>query len=430
MDKPKILSGFRDSLPSDMIERNRLIEKIRETFELFGFDPIETPSLEYYSTLAGKEGGDSEMLMYNFEDLGKRHVGLIYDLTVPVSRMIATNPEIAMPFKRYQIQRVWRADRPQKGRYREFHQCDVDIFGDEDVTADAEIVTVISSALSNIGFENFVININSREILDAILTHFSVADDKKRNVIIEIDKLDKIGADGVTKELDKIGVSNGSEIIDLLSFEGTSEEKLEKFTSVLSGDEAGANALAQVARIIKLAKLGGAKVTFDPSLARGQSYYTGPVFEAKLTDIKFGSIAGGGRYDKLVGIFSGREIPAVGASLGFDRILAAMKEIGISSSCLSVADVYILHFGESTLEYSLRVASKIRESGINVITGYGNKKMKWQMKHAVSKGVKAIVIIGEDEVSGNSVTIKDTNTREQKTITFDELSSEMEKICK
>ena len=428
MNKPKLLSGFRDSLPADMIERLRLMKIIRDVFESYGFDPIETPSLEYFETLAGKEGGDSEMLMYDFNDRGDRHIGLIYDLTVPVSRMIACNQDIAIPFKRYQLQRVWRADRPQKGRFREFHQCDVDIFGDSEITSDAEIIAVISSALSAIGFSEFVIKVSSREILHAICRINNVSDEKMRAVIIEIDKLDKIGTDGVLRELEKLEIKKSAEILEMISCEGTSEQKIEIIKKGISEDEVGISALEQVSEIIKLAKLQMAKVEFDPSLARGQSYYTGPVFEASLTNMKFGSIAGGGRYDKLVGIFSGRDIPAVGASLGFDRILTAMKELELTENKESVTDIYILHFGGTSLEYSLKVAEILRKENMNVMVGFGTKKMKWQMKYAVNKGVKAILIIGDEEVEKNIVAVKDTATREQRQVAFDDLPRVLKEI--
>ncbi len=428
MNKPKLLSGFRDSLPADMIERLRLMGIIRNVFESYGFDPIETPSLEYFETLAGKEGGDSEMLMYDFNDRGDRHIGLIYDLTVPVSRMIACNQDIPIPFKRYQFQRVWRADRPQKGRFREFHQCDVDIFGDNETTSDAEIIAVISSALSAIGFTEFVVKVNSREILHGVLRINHVPEEKMRSVIIEIDKLDKIGHDGVLKELEKLEVKKSAEILEMISCEGTSEEKIEFIKKGISEDEVGISALNQVSEIIKFAKLQRAKVEFDPSLARGQSYYTGPVFEASLTNLKIGSVAGGGRYDKLVGIFSGRDIPAVGASLGFDRILTAMKELELTENKESVTDVYILHFGGASLEYSLKVAEILRKESMNVMVGFGTKKMKWQMKYAVSKGVKAILIIGDEEVEKNIIAVKDTATREQKSVAFDELVAVLKEI--
>lgn len=425
MKKPKILSGFRDSPPGEMIERLRMMSRIREVFESFAYDPIETPSLEYYETLAGKEGGDSEMLMYDFHDHGDRHIGLIFELTVSIARMIASNQDIPLPLKRYQIQRVWRADRPQKGRFREFYQCDVDILGDDNLTSDAEVVAVISKALEALGFVNFVIRVSSRELLNAMLVSAGVNQESTKQAIIAIDKLDKIGADGVAGELIKIGVSSPDTILEMISGEDAGDEKLSKVRDMLTTEDGKASA-GKVARIIELARLQGAKAVFDPSLARGQTYYTGSVFEANLTDIEFGSLAGGGRYDNLVGMFLGKQVPAVGASLGFDRILSAMRELGLTEGKPSVADVYVMYTEEDHTEYALEVAGMIRQLGLKVMTGYGHKKMKWQMKHALGKQVRVIAIIGEDEAESKTVTLKDTNTREQERVGLSELKEHLE----
>jgi histidyl-tRNA synthetase len=424
MKKPRILSGFRDSTPSEMIERLRMMRAIREVFESYAYDPIETPSLEYYETLAGKEGGDSEMLMYDFHDHGDRHVGLIYDLTVPIARMIATNQDIPLPLKRYQIQRVWRADRPQKGRFREFYQCDVDILGDDSLAADAEIITVISKSLEALGFVNFEVRVSSRELLNAMLINAGVSQETVKQTIIAIDKLDKIGANGVACELNKLGVSSPETIIEMISGDGDGEDKLTRITDTLVSEEGKASAL-KIARIIELARLQGGKAVFDPSLARGQTYYTGPVFEANLTGIQFGSLAGGGRYDNLVGMFLGKPVPAVGASLGFDRILSAMRELGLTEERPSFADVYVMCMEENHTEYALKVADSIRKLGLRVMMGYIGKKMKWHMKHAIGKGVKHIAIIGEDEYTSNSVTIKNTITRDQESLNLENLKNHL-----
>ncbi|HOO97731.1 MAG TPA: histidine--tRNA ligase [Caldisericia bacterium] len=429
MEKPKVLSGFRDSLPVDMIERQRLIEKIREVFELYGYDPVETPSLEYYETLTGKEGGDCEKLMYDFHDHGDRHIGLIYDLTVPISRLIANNNEIPQPFKRYQIQRVYRAERPQKGRYREFYQCDVDIFGTDSPEADAEIVTILSDSLSRLGFEKYRVHVNARDVLIGLLDTYNVPKQMHKNAIISIDKLDKIGKEGVEKELMPICGDTAKEVVEAIGAEGTDEEKFKRLETTIK-TESGLKAIELVKTIISISGSYGAKVIFDPSLARGQSYYTGPVFEAKLDEPKIGSVAGGGRYDNLVGIFSGKQIPAVGASLGFDRILAAMDEIGLTKRPRTVTDVFIAHFGGDSAEYARELACMLRENNINTQTAFEATKIIKQFKYADKKGIPIILTVGDDERAKQTVQLKDMRDREQEEVGRDRLIDKIKEILK
>lgn len=421
MKTPQILSGFQDVLPKDMIARNKVMVLIRSVFESHGFEPIETPTLEYYTTLTGKEGGDSEMLMYNFTDHGERRVGMIYDLTVPIARVIATYQDIPKPFKRYQIQRVYRAERPQKGRFREFYQCDVDIFGTTSTLADAEIVMILADCVKKIGFKNYYIYLNHRDILRGIVQLAGINTDRIKQTIVTIDKLDKIGSEGVIKELKEKGIENAQMIVDILEDTSSNIEKFETLEKRLSNDEVAIKAIKDTREIFEIASRQGARIKFDPSLARGQAYYTGPVFECRLVEPKIGSIAGGGRYDKLIGIFSNDDTPATGASLGIDRIMTAMRETGLLEDSSTLCDYIVCHFGGNTLNYAMEIAAKIRECRKNCDLYIAEADIKKQLKYAAKKGVKKVVILGETECSNRTLVIKDMATGEQTNIEFDKI---------
>ncbi|MBP6929262.1 MAG: histidine--tRNA ligase [Caldisericia bacterium] len=418
MKAPQILSGFQDLLPGDMIARNKVMSMIKAVFESHGFEPIETPSLEYYETLTGKEGGESEMLMYDFTDHGDRHVGLIYDLTVPISRVMATYQDIPKPFKRYQIQRVYRAERPQKGRFREFYQCDVDIFGTASPLSDAEIVSILSDSLFRMGFKDFNVLVNHRGVMQGIMRACGVPKEILKESIIIVDKLDKVGPDGVAKELEAKSIPSARRIVEMISVQGDISTVISKLKGMLASDEEAVQALDNIRQIIELAGAMNARVKFDPSLARGQSYYTGPVFEARLETPKIGSVAGGGRYDNLIGIFSGNQVCATGASLGIDRIMAAMREIGMISDTRTIAKIQICHFGEGSLPLALECAKTIRESGIPCDLYCGDGDIRKQIKYASKKGVPYIVIIGEDEARSSTVLVKNMETGEQEKVEF------------
>ncbi len=421
MKAPQVLSGFQDLLPQDMAPRNKVLNEFKAAFERHGFEPVETPSLEYYSTLTGKEGGETEMLMYDFTDRGDRHIGLIYDLTVPIARVMATYQDIPKPFKRYQIQRVWRAERPQKGRYREFCQCDVDVFGTASPLSDALIITVLSECIEKIGFERFHVVVNHRQVLEGIIRAACVPKELTKEAIIAIDKLDKIGQEGVKNELEKLGVSNPTAITSAISLEGGQDVVLSELAEMLRGDEDAVAAIANIKEVTQIAIDMGAKVKFDPSLARGQSYYTGPVFECRLDDVKFGSLGGGGRYDNLIGIFSGQQISATGASLGIDRIMAAIKEVGLPGQAQATAQVAVLHFGEGARELAIKASSALMAKGVNVDLFVGDSDLRKQLKYASKKGVSRVVIVGEDEAKSGKVTIKDMATGDQTIATLDEM---------
>ena len=430
MKAPQILSGFRDLLPQDMIPRQKLFAIVRNIFESFGYEPVETPSLEYYSTLTGKEGGNNEKLMYDFVDHGERHIGLIYDLTVPIARVMATYQEIPKPFKRYQIQRVWRAESPQKGRYREFYQCDFDIFGSTSMVSDAEIISIMSTSLDKIGFTDHHIHINHRLILNGIMEKAGLDKDQTVAAIIAIDKLDKIGKEGVSAELEKRGITNGAMITDAVTLTGQAEGILKGLESMIGQTESGKIGLEQMTELLTYSQFAGSKVKFDPSLARGQTYYTGPIFEARVETPNLGSLGGGGRYDDLIGIFSGTKVPAVGASLGLDRIVAALIEAGLMEKSTTLVQVQVCHEGGETLEMAMKAASLLRDDGIRVDLSTGAQNLGKQLAYASKKGVQAAVIIAGDELKNGTATVKSLETKSQTTVALSELLNHIKTILK
>lgn len=421
MKAPQILSGFRDLLPQDMIPRQRLFDTVKRIFESFGYEPVETPSLEYFSTLAGKEGGTSEKLMYDFSDHGDRHIGLIYELTISIARVLATYQDIPKPFKRYQIQRVWRADSPQKGRYREFYQCDFDSFGSTSMMADAEIVAIMSDSIGKLGFNDYSIHINHRKILNGIMEKAGLDKEKTVQAIIVIDKLDKIGKEGVAAELEKRGIGNVGLITDAISLEGSPKETMKELSSMIGDTDEGSVGLREMGELLTYSQILGSRVKLDTSLARGQTYYTGPIFEARVEKPNLGSLGGGGRYDDLIGIFSGTKVPAVGASLGLDRIAAVMVEAGMMGDSKTLVDVQVCHMGEGSAKVAMELAAKLRGHGFNTDFTITSQPLGKQLSYASRHGVKLAVIIAEDEVKNGTVTVKDLDTKEQLTISSEEI---------
>jgi histidyl-tRNA synthetase len=399
MQTPK---GFRDFLPSAAIKREFVMEKMKEVFTLFGFDPLETPALEYAETLLGKYGGEADKLLYLFKDNGGRNVGLRYDQTVPLSRVIAGyQNELPFPFKRYQMQPVWRAENTQKGRYREFLQCDIDIVGSDNPLSDAEIVGCTLQVLKTLGLQNVQCLINDRTIFDNL--KFS-----KKDIII-IDKLDKIGRDGVVAQLVTSGIKNAKERLSTLEDSGPT---------------------FQLQRIMAYLKTMGLKEEVDfrfvPTIARGLDYYTSTIFEVKVLDATQLSIAGGGRYDNLIGQFSGTPMPAVGISFGFDRLMECLDEKGLLPQTNTATRVLVTVFSSQTLNDNLRVVSQLREAGITTELYFSKQTtLDKQIKYADKKGIPFVVIQGPDELKNNSVQVKNMRDRTSKVITVDNLIKEL-----
>jgi histidyl-tRNA synthetase len=418
-----LAKGTRDHLPEKMNQRLHVIGILREVFERYGFEPLETPAFERIETLLGKYGDEGEQLIFKIlkrGEGGKRgevDQALRYDLTVPLARVVAMNPALRMPFKRYQIQPVWRADRPQRGRYREFVQCDVDTLGCTSMLADAECVAVLHDSLVALGFTGFTIRVNHRAILSACVAAAGLAD-MENSVLVAVDKLDKIGEDGVSKELRDRGVSEEAIATLWRLFSVRGPGALDHLEALL-GDSA-AEAIGELRTLLDIAaELGVAldRVLVDPTLARGLGYYTGPVFEAEVTEPKIGSISGGGRYDGLVGIFSKRQVPAVGLSLGLDRLVVVMEELGLFPDLRSAVKVLVTVYSEELLSHSVRASSALRQAGIPtqmVLDRVG--KIGKQFKQADQAGIPWVLVLGPDDIEAGMVSLKHLPTGAQESL--------------
>ena len=408
--------GTRDLLPSALIPRMRVIDTLRGVFLKYGFDPLETPAMERIETLLGKYGEEGDKLIFKVlkrgegEGRGEVDQALRYDLTVPLARVIAMNPSLPMPFKRHQISPVWRADRPQKGRFREFWQCDVDVAGSDDLLADAEVLACFSECYSALGFQNVTILLNHRQALRAMATALGVAD-REASLLVALDKLDKIGRDGVSRELSGRG------------FETAAIDGLWTMldTGVIPGAEAADAQLEQLLSLTRALGVPEGRIVLDRTLARGLDYYTGPVFEAVVSEPKIGSIGAGGRYDGLVGMFAGRRIPAVGASVGLDRVVAVMEELGLLGEVRTSTRVWVTIFSEETRVASLRATATLRAAGIPSEISLEGGKMGRQLKAADARGVPYALVLGPDEVSSGQALLKDLRSGEQLRASLDEI---------
>src|SRR3989344_1440778 len=405
MDKPQTLKGFRDFLPEKMIIRNEAIRRLRGIFEKYGFDEIQTPSLEYQEVLLGKYGEEAEKLMYLFKDPGQRNVGLRYDLTVPFARVASTYQDLPKPFKRYQIQPVWRAENTQKGRYREFYQCDVDMVGTSSPLADAEIITVINDSLKALGFSNFKIRVNSRAVLFSIMENAGIDKERWLTAIQSIDKLDKKTQEEVEQELAQKGISTEQ-------------------TKSIFGNIKSASPDEFLSKTIEYTKNMGAyeNVSFDPTLARGLDYYTGPIFESVVEEPKIGSITGGGRYDNLLKTLGGPDLPATGTTIGLDRVVDVVDELKLWSQEKTVTKVLVTVFNPELLLQSIKIASTLRGSGVNAEL-YPDEaaKLEKQLKYANNKGIPFVVLIGPEEDAKNLVQLKDMASGKSENITLEQL---------
>ena len=411
-------------MPPEQIEREIVIDKIKNVFRRWGFDPIETPTFEFYSTLAGKYG-EEEKLIYRFQDYGERDLGLRYDLTVPLARFFSDyQNEIVKPFKRYQIQTVFRAEKPQKGRYREFYQCDIDIVGSKSLLADATIILTIDSALKEVGLVNAKFKVNDRRILKSLAKSWGI-ENREIEIARTIDKLEKIGTSGVREQLVKMNFDEGivNAVIDIIS----NKPNLVQLGEILK-DDVFKSARDELLIILEYLEKFGVNVEFDVSLARGLDYYTGMIFEVKPMGVEIGSIAGGGRYDNLIEAPKGCKIPAVGGSIGIDRLLIALKEFTPTNRRKTWANIIIAlaDYDKETTIYGLEIARKLQELGYNVDVYSGDKNLKEQLKYANNKGVEIAVVIGKSELESRKLTVKFLEQRYQIEI----VESEIEAIFK
>ncbi len=422
MNRPRLYKGMRDYLPQDMIPRELLLANIKKTFRRWGFVPVETPAIEYTEVLMGsKYGTEAQKLIYHIvHDDG---LALRYDLTVPLARLYALNErDLPTPFKRYQIQPVWRAERaqPRQGRFREFYQCDVDIVGTDSRLSDAEIVAMTVDILSEIGFDKFTLEVNHRGILLGMVEEAGFPAEEEISVCQSLDKLDKIGEDGVRKELGKKGFSDGPvtrlfELTkgDLESFATFENQRISR----------GYAEMMEFFRLIE--RFPGAidHIRFSPTLARGLDYYTGIIFESKADDLPhIGSLTGGGRYDGLIGTFLGRDVPAIGTTIGLDRILVAAEEKGLISVKETFTDVLFINFGDDVLGEVIELSGALREKGISCEIYLEDKKLKKQFSYADKKDIPFVVTIGTDEIAQKIARLKRMKTGEQYDIPFEELA--------
>lgn len=430
--KPRVPPGMRDFTPAEVRQRAWVIDRIRRVFERYGYEPIETPSLELFETLRGKLGEEGEQLLFKVlrrgTELERLRLGraesvtvtdfdevvdyaLPYDLTVPFARYLAMHPDAPRPFKRYQIQRVWRADRPQRGRYREFCQCDVDVAGTSSMAADAEMIAIMVETLSGLGFRDFRTHIGHRKLLDGLVEacggsgHFQA-------ISVAIDKFDKIGEAGVREELRARGVPEqaGDRILSWMAIEGSTEEILARLAPAVASTRNGPAGIAETRELFEiLAAMGvpAAHYRLDLRLVRGLDYYTGPVYESIVESPAIGSLTGGGRYDELIGRFTGQPLPATGTSIGLERILDVMREQGMLPAVASSAEVLVTVFGEETRAASIALAAELRRGGLRTeMPLQPVKGLRPQIAYASAKGIPILAILGPDELSGNSVTLR------------------------
>ena len=445
--KPSIPKGTRDFSPVEMAKRNYIFNTIKEVYALYGFQQIETPAMENLSTLMGKYGEEGDKLLFKIQNSGdyfkeltdeellSRNAtklackfcekGLRYDLTVPFARYVVMHrEELSLPFKRYQIQPVWRADRPQKGRYREFYQCDADVVGSDSLLNEVELMQIVDTVFAKFGVR-VCIKINNRKILTGIAEMIGQAD-KIVDITVAIDKLDKIGIENVNAELAEAGISAQSieKLQPIINLTGTNAEKLQTMREVLKDSEIGLKGIEETEYILNtLAGLGlNNEVELDLTLARGLNYYTGAIFEVKALDVQIGSITGGGRYDNLTGIFGMPGLSGVGISFGADRIFDVLNQLDLyPKEAVNATQVLFVNFGEKEAQYSLPIIASLRKAGIRAEIYPDASKMKKQMSYANAKEIPFVAIIGETEMQEGTVTVKNMTTGEQQPVAKDKI---------
>ena len=445
--KPGLPKGTRDFGPEQMGRRNFIFDQIKSTFQKFGFQPLETPSMENLSVLTGKYGDEGDQLLFKIlnsgDFLAKTSVddfkagakemlpkisekGLRYDLTVPFARYVAMNRQLTFPFKRYQIQPVWRADRPQKGRYREFYQCDADVVGTESLLCESEIVLMITEVFEKLRIQDYTIKINNRKVLQG-LASLTGHSDMESAFYVAIDKLDKVGKEKVLEELIEKGFTPDSlkKLEPLFTLQGSNEEKLEALKTILSDSEAGLKGISEMEEVISYLhdfKADLSKVDFDVTLARGLSYYTGAIFEVKVNNVQIGSVSGGGRYDNLTGVFGLDGVPGVGFSFGVDRIYDVMDELGLFPKASEIStQLLVINFDKESQKHALPLLSQARSGGIRSEIFPESTKMKKQLNYANKKNIPFVLIVGPEEIKSEKYTLKNMLTGDQFSDSIEEI---------
>lgn len=421
--EPRTLKGFRDYLPDTMLPRERIMDIARGVFRSYGFSPIDTPALEYAEILLGKGGAETDKQLYRFQDHGGRDVGLRFDLTVPLARFAAQHlAQLGTPFKRYHLGAVWRGENTQRGRYREFMQCDFDTVGTRSTAADAETILVVHDLLRAIGFERFTIHVNDRAILNGLLQRVGLAEESTP-ILRALDKLVKIGAARVAEELQAVAGATkdqAKEVLQLVQLTGTNDDILKELEVSAAGGELGTSGVARLREVISIAVsapgLSG-KVQIDPSIARGLDYYTGLVLETTLDDLSdIGSVCSGGRYDNLAEVYTSQQLPGIGASLGLDRLLAAMEELNMIEAVHTPAEVFVPYFDSQRLGDYFRLATQLRAAGLGVEIYPDCVKLGKQLQYADRRGFRVALVAGEREFAAEECQVKDLSTGQSVTV--------------
>jgi histidyl-tRNA synthetase len=437
---PRTPKGFRDFLPETMIPRERLIAICQEVYRRFGFVPIDTPALEFFEVLCGKGGEESDRLMYSLRDRGGHRLGMRFDLTVPLARFAAQHaPDLGVPFKRYHIGTVWRGENTQRGRYREFMQCDFDTIGTRSIAADIETVVVIYDLLRSIGaafggLRHFVIRINNRLVLSGLLARLNLAD-QSALVLRALDKLGKVGPSKVAQEMVSVAGATpeqAAEVLKLAELSGTNDQILAQLEPLVAGSDHGPEGIERLRQTLRGVTAGGVPPEYlqlDVSIARGLDYYTGTVLETFLTDLpSIGSVASGGRYDNLAGLFTKQDLPGIGASLGLDRLLAALEELGLLPKSRTAAPVFIPFFDKDRLEDYVRLAAVVRRAGIGAELYPEPKKLGHQLAYADKRGFRVALIAGSREFEAGVCQVKDLQSGMASNVPTAELAAAIKRI--
>ena len=417
--QPRTLKGFRDYLPESMIPRERLIDIARKVYRSYGFSPIDTPTLEYLEILTGKGSEETDRQLYRFEDHGGRNVGMRFDLTVPLARFVAQHINtLGTPFKRYHIAPVWRGENTQRGRYREFMQCDFDTIGTLSVAADIETGLVINDLFEKLGFERFTVHLNNRQVLTGLLEQIGVAE-QATAILRSLDKLTKIGRERTANEMVKtaeITAEQAEQVLAITTLTGSNQEILDDLKPLVAQSELGTAGIDRLQQILDGLAAGGVpqeRIKLDVSIARGLDYYTGVIFETFLDDLPgIGSVCSGGRYDNLAELYTKQQLPGIGASLGLDRLLAAMDELEMIDKVKTPADILVVYFEKDRLNKYLEIAASLRQAGWAVEVFPDAKKMGKQLKYADGRGFQYALIAGGDELQRDVCQIKNLHTGE------------------
>lgn len=435
--EPRTLKGFRDYLPEAMIPRERLIETARRVYRSYGFSPIDTPALEYLEILTGKGSEETDKQLYRFEDHGGRSVGMRFDLTVPLARFAAQHiAALGTPFKRYHIATVWRGENTQRGRFREFMQCDFDTIGTHAIAADVETALVIHDLMHALGFDAFTIYVNNRQVLTGLLERLDLAD-RSTAVLRALDKLAKAGRDKVAAELCQTAGATAEQAESVLQLAGLSGDNghiLGQLERLVAGNATGQQGVARLAELLGATRAAGVsehRLRLNVAIARGLDYYTGIVFETFLDRLpEIGSVCSGGRYDNLAGLYTRQQLPGIGASLGLDRLLDAMAHLGLLEKVSTPAPVFIPYFAEPRLHDYLRLAAAVRGAGIGVELYPEARRIGQQLKYADRRGFRLALVIGEDEWASGQCQVKDLSTGQSQSVSIAEGTAELVDIIR